>query len=196
MIKGAKRSSTSDPPLDDEKRLKIVSALALTRGVSKTGLATTLKILQEQGLLKDSLVSTPAQWNYIRQVRSAVEHLALHTFTPYGALFRDLPLPIDEAGKPYELPYTSPLALLHHLCSVNLALFTLVKNAVAKCSGKLRIVIYIDEINPGNPLAPDPQKLVQAIYWCLLELPTWFNRRKDGWFCFSLMLIDSHPTAG
>lgn len=82
--------------------------------------------------------------------------------------------------------YLNPFALLFTLCNISQQFFHMLRN-VAIGIKPLRIIIYLDGINPGNPLAPDPQKLLQAIYWTFAELPHWFLTRKDAWFCFSLV---------
>jgi hypothetical protein len=83
--------------------------------------------------------------------------------------------------------YINPFALLWHLCSTNNALYDMITRFASTGLKTLRIVIYIDEINCGNPLAPEPAKLLEAIYWTFLDLPEWFIRRKDSWFCFTLL---------
>ena len=130
---------------------------------------------------------------------------AINTQTPYGALLREMVLPTSGANaNRFSMWYLHPFALLCHTCSVSLQWFNLVKNAVQGTT-QIRLVLYFDGINPGNPLAPDPQKLLMAIYWCFADLPNWFLRRKDSWFCFSLarenkslllsMLFNSHSGA-
>ena len=109
-------------------------------------------------------------------------------------MIRELELPVvavdgnrARANRP-SMWYINPSALLLQLCTINAALFGLIKNAVGSDGTKvLRVVLYFDGVNPGNPLAPDPQKLLQAIRWCFVDLPNWFLRRKDSWFCFSLV---------
>ena len=194
MTKGAaqKRESITNEPLDKSKRLKIVSDLASINGVTKSGLSKTLKRLYDQGLLVDALVSSPTSRSYSRQVFRAFDQQALHEHTPYGIMLNEKELPIDESkkenkGKRATMYYINPFALLFKLCAINGLMFGLVKDAVRSAPNRcLRILMYIDEINPGNPVAPDPQKLLQAVYWCIIELPTWFLRRKDAWFCFTI----------
>jgi hypothetical protein len=176
-----KRSSLLQlaPLIAREKRLKIVAGLA-THGISKTGLATVLKSLNEQGLLTERLCSGGSSNSYGRQVRDAVEDVPLHATTPYGPL-------IQSMAQPMVLHYVNPFALLYHLSSSNLEFFNLLKSVVLKSAHqRVRVCFYVDEINPGNPLAPDPQLLLQATYWTILDFPDWFLRRKDSWFCFSL----------
>jgi hypothetical protein len=87
----------------------------------------------------------------------------------------ELPV-VDEKMKAKQpsMWYINPFALLFQLCVANVALFNLIKDAVGIAGTKtLRIVLYFDGVNPGNPLAPDPQQLLQAIYWS-------FAGKRDG----------------
>ena len=58
--------------------------------------------------------------------------------------------------------------------------------------GKLRICLYIDGINPGDPLHPDPQKLLQGLFWTVLDFPTWFLMRN----IFMVRLLPHERTVG
>ena len=177
----------TDDGLDAETRLSIVGELCSIRGVAKVGLSKTLKMLYDKGLLKDALVRTPTDRSYRRQVQNSIEREALYAQTPYGTLLRALDLPTGEK-KQRLMYYVHPKALIYHLCFVSAQLFALIKSAVNGANGlPLRIVLFLDGINPGNPMAPDPQRLLQAIYWTFLELPNWFLRRKDSWWIFSLV---------
>ncbi len=180
----------SGEALDADKRLKIVSELVAINGVSKMGLSKALKALHDKGLLTDALVEAPTAMGYQRQVRRAFEKDALYTQTPYGTMLRQMELPVVDERMKAKRPsmwYINPFALIFQLCVANVGLFNLIKDAVGIAgTTTLRIVIYFDGVNPGNPLAPDPQQLLQAVYWCFVDLPNWFLRRKDGWFCFAL----------
>ena len=189
-MKPSSSKRKSGEALDADKRLEIVSELAAINGQSKMGLVKTLKTLHDKGLLVDALVETPTELGYKRQVRRAFEKDALYTQTPYGTMLSQMELPVVDEKMKAKQPsmwYINPFALLFQLCATDVALFNLIKDAVGIAGTKaLRIVLYFDGVNPGNPLAPDPQQLLQAIYWCFVDLPNWFLRRKDGWFCFSL----------
>lgn len=166
-----------------DKRIKTLSDLASISGISKTGLAKALNLLNDRGLLTNRLSNTPTVGQYRRGVQKAVESHGLHTHTPYGTLIQEMELPTSKMPSWH---YISPFALLSHLCSINGPLFNLVAHTVQQFS-RLRIIIYIDEVNPGNPLAPDVARKVEAIYWTFAELPVWFLSRKDSWFCFGIL---------
>ena len=180
----SKRESSQS--LDKAKRLRIVSELGSINGVSKTGLSKTLQALYDHGLLTDALVEVPTERGYLKQVNHAFELDAVERCTPYGPMLNELTLPTEGDGRQKSMWYLSPFALLYTICSISSQFFQLLKSVMVGTKG-LRVILYLDGINPGNPLAPDPQKLLQAIYWTFAELPNWFLRRKDAWFCFSLV---------
>ena len=188
------KRSSSAAPLTNAKRLKTVSGLASVGGISRTGLATVLRSLSDQGLLTHDLCSAGSASSYNRHIRNAVEDIPLHAPTLYGPLLQSLELPIvdakrttgDDRSSKTMLHYVHPMALLSYLASTNIDLFRLVKSTAERVNHRLRICLYVDEINPGNPLAPDPQQLLEATYWTILDFPEWFLHRKASWFCFSL----------
>ncbi len=141
--------------------------------------------------MTDALVQAPSAIGYSRQVQRAFEQQALYTQTPYGPMLREMEFPAAHSkakGKRPSMWCISPFALLHQLCIVSAPLFNLIKNAVGGAGTRvLRIVLYFDAVNPGSPLAPHPQQLLQAIYWCIADLPNRFLRRTDSRFCFSLI---------
>ena len=60
----------------------------------------------------------------------------------------------------------------------------------------LRVVIYIDEICPGNPLRPDKARTLQAIYWCIADWPQWLLQRTAIWPAFGTIrstLVEKLP---
>jgi hypothetical protein len=193
--KGVKRPSAIIEPMSIAKRLKVVAGLANTGGISKTGLANVLKSLGSQGLLNDALSISSSVVSHRRCVQHAIEDIPLHTTTLHGPLIRSRDLPTVDKRPSYDhrpqrvdkLHFVSPLALMSYLCSKNEELYDLLAETASKCNNRFRIVTYIDEINPGNPLVPDPEKMLQAFYWTIVDLPSWFLRRQDSWFAFCLV---------
>jgi hypothetical protein len=184
-----KRKRDGELSLSSTDRRDVVSELASIRGSSRATLAKTLQCLQSRGMLVDPLVDAPNQQSYERAIDNAFETIALAR-TPYRNVLQEKTFANGVA-----MAFISPFALLYQLCSINLTLFGLIKQAVA--AGPARILLYVDEVNPGNPLQPDPQKLLQAMYWTIPELPLWFLSRKDSWFCFGIIRsIDAKTLTG
>ena len=60
----------------------------------------------------------------------------------------------------------------------------------------LRLILYIDEVNPGNPLRPDKGRGTQAIYWCFADWPQWALQRSSVWLLFGVVrttLVEELP---
>ena len=49
------------------------------------------------------------------------------------------------------------------------------------------LVVYADEIVPGNVLAPDPQRRLWAAYASFLELGSYCLQQEHGWLCVGLI---------
>ena len=76
--------------------------------------------------------------------------------------------------------FVNPCAFLHEATKKCPQLGDLVR-AVEQ----VRVGIYMDEIKPGNVLRPDPSRSVALWYWTLLDLPSWFHGRSQGWYYFA-----------
>lgn len=46
-----------------------------------------------------------------------------------------------------------------------------------------QIILYSDEVTPGNPLATNNMRKFQAIYWSFLEFGVNALSREESWFC-------------
>ena len=146
-----------------DKRLKLVSGLAATGGINKTGLAKVLQSLSDQGMLTDTLTNAQSSRVYRRHVQAAIDDIPLHASTSYGPLILQRELPTTNAkNKPTDgrqqkptdgrhqrdvLHVVSPLALMSYLCSKNKALYDLIAEVAARTNNRFRLVTYIDEIN-------------------------------------------------
>lgn len=107
------------------------------------------------------------------------------TCTPYGRVVQSMELP-SEKMPTWE--YCNPLAFLHVLAGLSVAFFDMMEACVSKAAGApLRIIIYIDEIVPGNPLRHDKGRTMQAIYWCFAEWPAWVLARTGAWAVFGVL---------
>ena len=183
-----------DHDLDPAKRNRIMGELAAIPGSSRNHLARTLHTLHSHGLLNDALtkVSAPSTRSYNYQIEKTVTSTAA-TNTPYGALIDVVELPGTNGS---QMHYINPFSLIFHLCKEQPQLFQLLQEC-ARGGRRLRVLLYMDGVNPGNPLAPDPRKTVQAIYWTFADLPNWLLRRKDGWFVFSIVRdVHVHKLSG
>ena len=112
--------------------------------------------LSSNGILNDALVGTPSIGQYRRAVQAAAEQYGLHTRTAYGTIVQTLEL---QSAQMPQWHYINPFALLAYLCIVNRFLYDLIITAADAAGGVLRIIVYIDDVNPGNPLRPDQGRM-------------------------------------
>ena len=52
----------------------------------------------------------------------------------------------------------------------------------------LTMILYMDELCPGNPFRPEKGRKIQGIYWCILEWPDWILRRSAMWPVLGVIL--------
>jgi hypothetical protein len=93
--------------------------------------------------------------------------------TPYGTLHQTMPLVMHD-GTVTNVEVQHPFAMLHHVCSTSSRYSTLIDHALAAqpCSvvNPWTIVLYTDEILPGNQLSYKGARKMWGFYWAILEL--------------------------
>ena len=54
--------------------------------------------------------------------------------------------------------------------------------------GRSQLVMYMDDVRPGNVLRPDHGRVFYAFYWSMLGMPSWWTTSEWGWYdlCFIL----------
>ena len=160
---------------------------------SRKGLCRSLRVLYEQGMLRDDLASlcSGTAKSLEHQVNRECEAAAKAT-TPFGTVVQHLDLGADGYRA---WPYIHPLALVWYLSSRSEEFGKMLKSMIDGCSkGFLDIVIYDDAFQLGNPLRPDQGRNMLGIYWFFLELPSHLLTREDWWLPFGF--IRSTPTHG
>ena len=167
-----------------DKRRRVISELSATRGVNKTGLASCLRVLNARGYLNDPLVATPTHGQYRRAIQSAVESDGLQTWTQYGYIIQEMNLDSPLVAKMF---YINPFSLVYHLCDQFPLFFALLCETLERCSYRLRIIVYVDGVDPGNPLHPETQRHLEVVYWTFIDFPSWFLQRTDAWFVFGIV---------
>ena len=165
-MSGASSSSTTDAP----KRRRLLAELSTT-SCAKTGIAKILKALHGKGLLSDDVAGVSE-----RTLRENLQH-GVESFsnveTPYGLVVTRL-IPGDKDS----VEVVNPLAYLHALCGQHRPLF----EALRECGPLHRLIIYIDEVRPGNPFRPDKARMTQCIYWTFVDLHDHLLVSSDAWF--------------
>ena len=135
---------------------------------TKHALSQTLSILKDQGLLDEGVTA--------RQLKEASEHHATQR-THYGNVIQKLE--INAPGMKY-LDVVNPFAMMEYLCTISAAFANMMRDVCS--SGKpLSLVIYADEMNPGNPFRPEKSRMLQCVYWAFAEWPAHVLSRTFAW---------------
>lgn len=173
-----KRPAASTPPLLDEALHR-----ELVQCGTKTGLITAVTALGSAGCLADEFLNAHQGGTLRRRLQAAqVSHAKAST--PYGTVVQSMPMPDIPELDLWE--YCHPLALIYHL-SVISPVFAELMATCGTPGLPLRIVLYIDEICPGNPLRPEKSRTLQAIYWAFADWPQWVLQRTAAWPVFGTM---------
>lgn len=151
-------------------------------GSSKTSLITAIDLLGKAGWLTQEACNKNETTGTRRQLRNAIASHASAT-TPYGRVIQRMSLP-HATMKHWD--FVHPLAFLHYMGGLSKSFFDVMKDCWTP-GVPLRIVLYIDEICPGNPLRPEKSRTLQAIYWSIIEWPTWMLQRTATWPVFGTL---------
>lgn len=165
-------SSSGPPPA---KRRNVVTDVAAISGTT-TGAAKLLKLLHDKGLFKDSLFAT-SERTLRRDAAEGTADTVANCTTPFGTVVE----PMCIGGKTIDV--VNPFAYISFLCDRHRGLFNVL------CPGeqhtKRSIVLYIDEVKPGNPLRHDKGRTTQCVYWTFSDLPDKYLASDNCWFLFT-----------
>ena len=104
--------------------------------------------------------------------KAANDHVAAKT--PYGRVVQTMDIGLSE---PWE--YCEPKAYLRYMSSLS--------DSYAEVMGsidgptKFSVVLYLDEICPGNPFRPDKARKLWGLYWACVQWPSWLLARSGFW---------------
>ena len=158
--------SAKKPRTDDSDLRELVAKNHQT----KTALIQTLTHLKKQGRLGEGVTR--------RQLKEASEHHANHD-TPYGKVVQRVEL--NAKGLKY-LDYVNPFAFLWYLTMISATFSTLMYKACNENSGNpLRLIIFCDEMCPGNPFRPEKSRTLQCVYWAFADWPSFALSRTFAW---------------
>ena len=152
---------------------------ALVQCGTRTGLIDAIEALHTAGWLTSAVPRDKLRSVTRRNLRHAsVTHSQV--MTPYGRVIQSMPMPFKN------LPvweFIHPMAIMYHLTKSSTA-FADVMFSSCTVGVPLRIVLYIDEVCPGNPLRPEKSRTLQAIYWACADWPQWVLQRTASWPTF------------
>lgn len=165
-------SSSRDVALIPNKKARLDPAttrqLVAEERETKTALANTLMKLKKQGLLEAGATR--------RELRDAAEHHAKQN-TPYGKVVQKVELGLPNLKY---LDVVNPFAFLAYVTSISSAFAAMMKDC-CRPGVPLRLVIFADEMNPGNPFRPEKGRLLQCVYWAFVDWPAHVLSRSFAW---------------
>jgi len=148
------------------------------------------KILGRYGTVSTSAVSIicKAFGNDFGSLRRQTEkYLDLHT--PVGPLMVQVPLLIGATkyrkARLMKWQVANPLALLYVACESSSQFSDFLRAWLV--DSRESLILYTDEVTPGNVLRPDGMRKSQCIYACFRMLPYWFRSRNCGWLPIGLL---------
>lgn len=171
----------SDRSTNDRGKRPRIDAAPLREMVAnasqtKTALVKTLSVLRQQGLLEVGATQ--------KELREAAEHHAKQN-TPYGKVVERIEL---NATKLRFLDIVNPFAFLWYLCKISYKFAELMYTCTQRAASNgfpLRLVIYADEMNPGNPFRPEKSRTLQCVYWAFVDWPAHVLCRTFSWLVFT-----------
>ena len=165
-------SSQKEPELVDIRLEMMASSKA-----TKSSIAKTLQILQQRGMLSDDRLGQKGE---ARHLGEAVTTHA-NADTPYGKVVQSIPIETTTNGElSWEIIH--PFAFMWYLSTVCVQFGVMMADSIAMAPKNiLRLILYGDELTPGNPLRADLGRQAFNFYYSFAEWPSWLLHRKDGW---------------
>jgi len=164
-----------DPP---QKKQRCVNVRYELPFMSQAALAAVCRYSREHGL---------PEITSARDVRGERNDMCL-TMTPYGTIHRTLELKMD--GGDFTVEIQDPWAMLHHCLGASGWLSKLFLSRVQvyppSPSNLWHLLLYSDEITPGNQIAHRHQRKTQSIYWSFLEFGPYLGDERL-WFTAALI---------
>ena len=124
-----------------------------------------------------------------RNFSRARDAIALEVSTPYGRLLQTIELDGKLGGK-VMLRFVHPFAFLWHAFSACTPFHSLITERmhVHPCTMDVpwNLILYSDEVTPGNVLARDVTRKIQAVYFSFKELGYSALAREDVQFCITV----------
>ena len=158
------------------KRRRDVLAECSDLSGTKIGAVRVIQRLHERGLLSDDALVDGLTENTLRKdARIGTEDAVANAHTPHGPVVTTLNV------KGTDIEVVNPFAYVYFLCERNPDLFEILMpaGAVSVCRP---IVLYVDEIRPGNPLRPGKSRTTQCVYWIFADMPDRCLSDVDCWF--------------
>jgi hypothetical protein len=171
-------------------RRKLLSLLGCRSYVSERGLAEVLKQVNANPQVLESCSRSSIKRARQDQVR---------TETPLGPLIRSIEIQSEGHGL-QRLLYVHPVVMLTHAAShcSEFARFLAARlqETPSTPDNKWTVVVYSDEISPGNPLKGKNWRKTQAVYWSLKEFKAAGLCCESLWFVLTVIRSDTAKKLG
>jgi len=166
---------------DEQKRQRVVAIRYELPMVSQSALIQLCKWSTSHGGLPDI--------THARQLRGARDASSSDVQTPHGTLIKLVPFATVD-GTRVQLAFQDPWAGLHEFISKSKVLSDvfrcLMETNPPSPEAPWRLILYSDEITPGNQLAHKNARKVNSIYYSFMEFgPLLAN--EDFWFTGTLI---------
>ena len=161
-------------------------------GCTKTALSKALQALHKDGSLNIDIANFKRISSIKRKMREPLDDLR-GLETPYGKLLQYIPTGIKSVPN---IEICNPFAYLYHVSSIEPSCSKLLHDATDGGNRMLHIVLYMDSINPGNPLRHDKGRTTECVYWTIAEFPDHVLVKASGWLVFSTIrttLVEQWP---
>ena len=162
-------SSASADPL--AKRRRVLADIGAISG-SRVSAARILKKLHDDGHLKDTSLFDVSVSSMRRDAATGTADAVANLSSMYGPMLQTM-----ELGD-VKVEFVNPFTYIYCMCKQHQGLYRILADA----SGSRRIVMYIDEVKPGNPLRHDKGRTTQAVYWTFADMPDRMLTSEATWF--------------
>ena len=171
-----KRGAPRDAPEEAaEKRRRVASVRNALPMVSAVAFAALVACSRQEAFPEGSVSR--------RDIRLGTSLIAA-TQTPYGQIFQTMEVPGSEAA--VKMGIQHPHSFLWHVCKVSKCLSDLILRALEASpstpAAPWNLILYNDEVSPGNQLSFQNKRKLQAVYWTLLELGSPALSEEEAWF--------------
>lgn len=173
------RSNIAHPRLS---RQNITNSLLSEQGCTKTALANVLWKLQQSGAFNIDCGFGESHRATKRKLSNALRDRASDATGPYGPIVKQMTL-----YPGFEWSYICPFAWLHFLTANCKGFSSAMRDCIGNGTSPLRLIVYIDELCPGNPLRPEKARTLQSIYYVFVDFPAWVLQRSDCWQLFGVL---------
>ena len=107
-----------------------------------------------------------------------------HADTEFGPVICWRTLPAAEDGaEDIKLPFQHPFAMLSRAIAISAEFMHLFFRVVTAAMGSLRIILYGDEVTPGQALAKANSRKTFAMYWSFADFGYPLLSNEKLWFC-------------